>query len=243
MKAKLFIFSLLVFSFSTYGQQLFHVELSPTTRASDTLCAGGLITQQILTVNIVSDVVDEMVLFSSFYVSARGTGASTTCLNNIQMSIASTASGVLPTVLLAKNFYLQPSASQIDIFSLDVTGCPGTYFSLSLDSVEGMGIFSKIHYTWVNPTLSNPMGIVNCFPSGIKKPHSENERCIYPNPFTDHIVIVTENEKDFVILDNTGRQVYAGTASKNTELKTNSWASGMYIVLFSDRSVHKILKQ
>ncbi len=72
---------------------------------------------------------------------------------------------------------------------------------------------------------------------------SKSEINVYPNPFSDHVTIVTENEKDFVVIDNTGRQVYAGTVTDSIDLPTNSWATGIYIVRFSDGSIQKLVKR
>ncbi len=65
---------------------------------------------------------------------------------------------------------------------------------------------------------------------------------VYPNPFSEKLVIITDKEQLVVITDAVGKCVFSGMVG-NTVFNTSLWSSGLYMVRQADGNVQKFLKE
>lgn len=83
--------------------------------------------------------------------------------------------------------------------------------------------------------------------SGIHGLDIETAYKIYPNPFTQKLIIETKgNSKDYALLNVFGQIVIQGTVSGKTTIQTGNLASGLYLVKFGNNTYHeysKIIKE
>jgi hypothetical protein len=76
---------------------------------------------------------------------------------------------------------------------------------------------------------SSVINILGCMDNlGISSANYTSPIRVYPNPFSNYLVIDNPNELFFQVLDSTGRLIFGDFF--NTTLNTNNWAQGTYFI-------------
>ena len=66
---------------------------------------------------------------------------------------------------------------------------------------------------------------------------------LYPNPFSDFLILNSSNFNSVQIYNSTGVLVYSSTESDKAEIETGNWSAGLYNVVFTNQAGNTISKR